>query len=60
MEDVFYCYSDRLFCWLKALRFRYKWHGINSSTNKDFWTYEKSEKLDEAINLYNSMKYKFN
>ncbi len=60
MEELFYCYSDRLYCWLKALRFRYKYQSINKNTNKNYWTYVKSEKLDEAIALYNSMKHKFN
>ena len=60
MSELFYCYSDRLFCWLKALRFRYEHRGLNPNTNKTFWVYAKSAKLDEAIELYNATKHKFN
>lgn len=60
MGDIFYCYSNRLHSWLKALRFRYEDVGINWRTNKNYWTYEKSNKLDSAINLYNKYKHFFN
>lgn len=60
MLDLFYCYSNRLHYWLRALKFNYVYAGVNFNTNKNYWTYEKSETLDEAINLYNSVKHRFN
>lgn len=57
---MFYCYSNRLHLWLGALRFRYVDVGVNANTNKNYWVYEKSDELDQAILLYNSYKHKFN
>lgn len=59
-NNIFYCYSNRLHYWLRSLRFPYLSVGINKNTNKNYWTYEKSEKLDDAIRLYNSVKHKYN
>lgn len=59
MENLFFCYSNRLHYWLRALRFKYVSVGINKNTNKNYWTYEKSENLDAAIALYNKYKHQF-
>ena len=59
-NDIFYCYSNRMNYFLMALKFRYISSGVNNTTNKEYWTYHKSEKLDSAIELYNSVKHKFN
>ena len=59
-NDLFYCYSDRLHAWLSQLKFRYVATGVNRKTNKNYWTYEKSQCLDEAILLYNRHKHDFN
>ena len=56
----FYCYSNRLSYFLMSLKFRYVSVGINKNTNKEYWVFEKSEKLDDAISLYNSVKHKYN
>lgn len=56
----FYCYSNRLSYFLMSLKFRYVSVGINKNTNKKYWVFEKSEKLDDAISLYNSVKHKYN
>ena len=60
MENkYFYCYSDRLHFFLRSLKFRYVSIGTNENTNKKYWTYEKSEMLDSAVELYNTIKHKF-
>lgn len=59
-NNNFYCYSNRLNYFLISLKFRYLSVGINKNTNKKYWVYEKSEKLDDAISLYNSVKHKYN
>ena len=30
---------------------------INKSSNKRYWTFEKSERLDKVIELYNKIKH---
>lgn len=57
---LFYCYSNRLNYFLLGLKFTFVSTDINKNTNKRFWTYNKSEKLDDAISLYNSVKHKYN
>ena len=56
----FYCYSNRLNYFLMSLKFRYISVGINKNTNKKYWVFEKSAKLDDAISLYKSLKHKYN
>lgn len=61
MENtIFYCYSDRLHYFLMGLKFKYLSVGVNKNTNKKYWVFEKSEMLDTAILLYNSVKHKYN
>lgn len=59
-NNIFYCYSDRLYHFLSALGFRYESIGVNNNTNKKYRVYNKSEQLDSAIELYNSIKHKYN
>ena len=59
-NNYFYCYSKRMNFFLMALKFKYVSVGVNSNTNKKYWVYNKSEKLDSAIELYNSVKHKYN
>ena len=59
-NNNFYCYSKRMYHFLSFLGIRYDSVGINSNTNQRYWVYEKSQKLDFAIETYNSLKYQFN
>lgn len=59
-NNSFFCYSTRLYHFLTSLRFKYTSIGVNKNTNKKYWVYEKSELLDSAIVLYNSIKYDYN
>lgn len=59
-NNLFYCYSNRLSYFLMALKFRYISTGINKNTNKKYWIFEKSGKLDNAISLYNLVKHNYN
>lgn len=45
---------------LMALKFRYISTSVNKNTNKKYWVYKKSADLDSAIELYNSVKHKYN
>ena len=58
-NDKFYCYSKRLHYFLLSMKFRYEFPGVNKNNGKRYWAYMKSEKLDSAIELYNSIKYKY-
>ena len=58
-SNLYYCYSSRQYHFLTSVKFRYVDIGINKNKNKKYWTYEKSEKLDSAIEFYNSIKHKF-
>ena len=60
MNNNFYCYSKRMNFFLMALKFQYISTSINKNTNKKYWVYEKSADLDLAIELYNSVKHKYN
>lgn len=42
-----------------SMKFIYVSTGTNKETNKKYWTYHKSENLDRAINMYNSIKHTF-
>ena len=59
-NNIFYCYSTRLKDFLSSMKFRYSSIGMNGNTNKKYWTYEKSDTLDSAIQTYNNLKHKFN
>lgn len=59
-NNYFYCYSNKLNCFLKALNFTYVSADINKNTDKRYWTYNKSSNLDSAIELYNSVKHIYN
>lgn len=57
MSRYYYCYSNRLFHFLKAFDINYKNIGINPNTNTKFYVFDKSDKLDKAIVLYNKIKH---
>ena len=57
MQTNFYCYSDRLFHFIKAFSVDYISIGVNKNTHKKYHVFEKSEKLDKIIALYNSVKH---
>lgn len=59
-NNIFYCYSVRLQNFLASMKFQYVSISINHNTNKKYWTYIKSEKLDSAIQMYNSIKHSYN
>lgn len=57
-NNLFYCYSNRLALFLRSFRFRYINSSVNKNSNTKYWVFEKSDKLDEAIQLYNEVKHK--
>lgn len=57
MSNYFYCYSKRMSHFLRAFDERYVEIGINPSRNTRYYVFEKSERLDKIIELYNSIKH---
>jgi len=58
-ENVYFCYSLRLFHYLSAFNERCITSKINSRSGKRYWTFMKSERLDRIIESYNKTKYSF-
>lgn len=60
MDNVFFCYSDKLQTFLRIFGFRYKNSGRNSNTHKQYWTYEKTDKLLKALTEWDRVKKELN
>lgn len=58
-QEIYYCYSNKLHHFLLALGERYISVSVNKNTNAKYWTFNKSKQLDEKIEIYNSLKYKY-
>ena len=56
-ENNFYCYSKRLFYFIKAFNIDYLYIGVNKNSNTRYYVFEKSDRLDGIIDLYNKLKY---
>lgn len=56
-ENNFYCYSKRLFYFIKAFNIDYLYIGVNKNSNTRYYVFEKSDRLDRIIDLYNKLKY---
>lgn len=56
-SSKFYCYSTRLSYFLRSFNLKYQSIGINQNSNTKYYVFEKSEKLDQVIQLYNKVKH---
>lgn len=57
MTNKFYCYSKRLFYFIKSFGIDYLSYGVNRNSKNKYYVFEKSQKLDKVINLYNKVKH---
>lgn len=57
-SKYFYCYSYRLMCFLKSYGFRYIVKGVNRNSNSHYYMFSKSDDLDTAISIWNTIKFK--
>lgn len=57
MNDIFYCYSDKLSHFIRAFGIKYIEVGFNAKSGKKYYSFEKSQKLDEIIVLYKKVKH---
>ena len=55
-NDIFYCYSSRMSLFLRAMKQAYIDVGINKNSGVRYWTFSKSDRLDELIELWNTIK----
>lgn len=58
-QELFYCYSLRMFHYLCAFREECLASRINKVSGKRYWVFRKSERLDRIIDSYNRVKYDF-
>lgn len=58
-NDIFYCYSRKLFHYLCAFGEKCLASKINSVSQKRYWTFKKSERLDRIIESYVKEKHAF-
>ena len=56
-NELFYCYSKDLYHFIMSFRERYVSKGINKNTNTKYYSFNKSERLDKIIELYNRVKH---
>ena len=57
-SKYFYCYSYQLMHFLKSCKFRYIFKGRNKNTSSIYYAFIKSTELDNAISLWNIIKFK--
>ena len=57
MANYFYCYSSRMAHFIRAFDVKYLDVGFNAKSATKYYVFEKSERLDKIIELYNSVKY---
>lgn len=58
-NNNFYCYSYRLFHFLRAFDEECIASKINRNSKNRYWVFKKSKRLDSIIEFYNASKHKF-
>ena len=56
-KDLYFCYSMKLFHFLKSNGFYYKFKDVNPSSGLYYWAFERTDELHDALKQY-SKKYK--
>lgn len=57
-NSFFHCYSFNLYHFLKSQGFNYVQKSKNKTNNLTYFTFEKSQELNKAINTWNELKEK--
>lgn len=57
VNDKFYCYSNRMRHFIQSFNYSFETIGVNKTTNAKYWIFQKSERLDKIIHLYNEVKH---
>ena len=57
MGKYFYCYSSRMAHFIRSFDIKYLDVGFNAKSGTKYYVFEKCQRLDEIIKLYNQVKY---
>lgn len=57
MSRYFYSYSSKLSYFIRAFGIKYVDVGFNAKSGTNYHVFEKSERLDKVIELYNKVKH---
>ena len=57
MSQYFYCYSSKMSYFIRAFGIKYISIGFNAKSGTKYYVFDKIEKLDKIIKLYNEVKY---
>lgn len=60
MNNYYYCYSKRLSHFIRAFEIPYITVRVHATTHIKYYVFQKSEKLDRVIALYNEVKHSCN
>jgi hypothetical protein len=58
-KDIYYCYSIKVFHFLKENGFYYIYKEKHHTTGKYFWAFERNEELDKALTAYSLVRDTF-
>lgn len=56
INDLFFCYSNRLQLFLKIFGVNYLSEGVNSKNNKKYFIYKKTDKLKKILGEWDNLK----
>lgn len=56
-ENIFFCYSYKLFHFLCAFGEKCNGSNVNNNTGCRYWVFNKSNRLNDIIKLYNRVKH---
>lgn len=56
-NNSFYCYSKRLTYFIRSFNVKYLAVGVNKNSKTKYYIFEKSDRLDKIIQLYNKIKH---
>jgi len=56
MSCLFYCYSNKMKNFIKSMGIDYIKKDVHPATNRVYFVFQKSNELDENIQLWNKVK----
>lgn len=58
-ENIYYCYSKKQSMFIQSFGVKPSGKGVNANSKCPYTCFEKSERLDKIIGLYNEVKHKY-
>lgn len=56
--NLFFCYSHKLAYFIKSQGINYINKGVNRNNHLSYFVFNKSNKLDDVIKMWNELKFK--